>query len=128
MYMDVENIEVFLQMLEAEEDKETTPIFIKEVKAISQADGKLYAELLIQSQYDTCMIVQHRISEGFETVPQYSNVFLSSLDPAKRSEFESIMKAGEQNQDQQLQNEKQKIIAILQSKGYKIFVPEIWEE
>jgi len=126
MYMELENIEVFLKLLEAEEEKTTTPIFIKEVKALGQ-DGKLYAEILIQAEYNIGMLVQYRISEGIDPVPQYSDAFISSLSDAKKQEFQEIMKNGISHQDAQIETEKSKVVEILKATGYQIFIPGVWE-
>lgn len=127
--MEIENIDAFFGMIEAgEEKKETVPIFIKELKGLDKMTGKLHAEIIIQTQYDTNMILQHRITEGIDAVQNYPMDLLAMMAPEKKGEMEKKWQDDVKHQDEQIEAEKGKLIKVLQSKGFKIFIPGVWQE
>lgn len=132
MYLEIENIQTFLGMLDAGgETKETTPIFIKEVKGWDEKTGSLSADIIIQSQFDTNMVLQHRLTEGIQVVQFYPAAVLVLIEQEKgvdaRKLMEKEVEESKEKQDAQIVAEKTKITKILQEKGYKIFIPGVWQ-
>jgi len=129
MYMNIEKIDTFLGMLEAiDENKEAVPIFIKEAKVLDKTTGKMHAEVIVQAQFDTNMIIQHNITEGIGQVQNYPKEYLALMGAEQRTAMTKNFEDNVKHQDIQVETEKNKLIQILQGKGFKMFIPGVWQE
>jgi hypothetical protein len=110
MFLDVENAEDFIKLLEAENDKKI-PIFIGQMTQYMQ-NGIATTQIVIQYQYDHSMIVRFKDTVGNVWIPRDSN------DTVAVSMTEDINKKAEEK--------KASIFQLLVNRGFENIIKGTW--
>lgn len=133
MFLNVEKIEDFFMLLEAEanskEEKDMMPVFIGKNTAVSEK-GVCIGEIVIQYQYDTDMVVVFRTSEGIDPIVMPNVGFVNALefqmDKTTSDQLRSKAKSKEDVFNNQVDVEYKKAIEVLKTKGFTSIVPGLW--
>ena len=131
MYLPVENIKDFMEILEAvaDDDKDGTPVFIRKNKVIDE-NSFLIGEVVLQCQYDTGMMVMYRHREEIEPVPIPNVEFFSALsvfgDEEITTKIHTSIETKKETLDKQLNSEFEKVSQVLAGKGFKTLIPAVW--
>lgn len=131
MFLPVEKMEDFLEILEAvaEDDKDSVPVFVRENKTINEK-GLLSGEVVVQCQYDTNMIAMYSHTDGIVPVQIPRNDFFLSLQQFADEDIIKKIRDGLKVKtdilDNQLKTEAEKVLKVLDGRGFKGVVSAIW--
>lgn len=126
-----------MKLLDIEENKTDTPIFVKEFQTTNPQTGQIIPEILIQVSYDNGMVFNHRYSDNMDIVQDIPIEFQRVLnilaaknliDKTVTDGIESKINAAKTKQTMQITEEKKKLITLLNQKGYNAIIPGVWEE
>jgi len=129
MFIKFDEFKEFLALIETEEDKENTPVFIEKNIEMTET-GMQTGHILIQYQYDTEMLVVFKTSEGIDPVILQSTGFLQTLEYF--TDKETVEKAQKnyltmlQKFNDSLDTEYEKAIQVLKSRGFETIIPYAW--
>jgi hypothetical protein len=132
MFNEIEKLDSFMGMLEADEEKDTRPIFIKKIKNFNQENGVLSGSIIIQTQYDTGLFIYHNYTDGINPVlivPLDVFPFLKHYyGDEKVKELQYKVESAKKKLDSELDAEKDKLIRLLNQKGFQIIIEGVWTQ
>jgi len=132
MFNEIEKLDSFIGMLEADEEKESRPIFIKKGKSFDQNTGTMTGSIIIQTQYDTGLFLWHNYDDGIKpvvVVPQVVYPFVKHyFGEDKMKEMISKVEDAKKRLDIELETEKEKLIRLLNEKGFRIIIDGVWTQ
>jgi len=129
MINNIEKFDEFIAMCESEEEKENTPIFIKEQKTLDE-NLNLSGEIIVMLQYDQNMFIKYVHNEEipvYQDIPIKCYEIIKKFDENIAEEIDEKIVENNHFLDEKLTEEKNKMKKILQNIGYKIFINSIWE-
>jgi len=128
---EIEDLNVFMGLLEAEEQKETTPIFVKKHKILNQNNYTVLGMITIQIQYDTDCFLQYNYTDNIDEIVEIpSELFVLVKPYMTEEEYKKIqnnLQQARDKMDQQIKTELDKLMQILNSKGFKTVINGVWE-
>lgn len=130
-FCEIEDLKIFMGFLDAEVEKDTTPVFVKSNKILDQKTATVTGYILIQLQYDGENFLQHNYTDNIDPVVEipleFFQVMKHYFSEEEIKNIQEKLKAARNKMDQQLKDEEDKLCKILADKGFKIVIPGIWE-
>ena len=131
MHLLFDEFKEFLALIETEEDKASVPVFIsKEIKMTET--GMQTGEILLQYQFDTGMFVVFRTNEGIDPIMLQSEGFRSVVEYYLGKEARDLAHKKylqmQQKFNDTLDQEYDKAVQALKSRGFTNIIPYTWSE
>lgn len=128
MFLEMEKLEEFINMLEAETDKDI-PVFIKNVKELEQQSGSITGLIILQYQFDTDMVVMYReVVDNIvvPTVPVINHLLITGIDEEIVEKVRTHGTKQLEELDKKLKEEEAKAMKVLGEHGFKNIIPSVW--
>jgi hypothetical protein len=132
MFNEIENLDVFLGIIEADEDRATRPIFVKILRNFDQNAGLVTGSIMIQTEYDTGMVLLHNYTDGMDPVVEIPmgvfNIIKHYYNEDKVKEIQAKVTKARERLESQINSEHSKLLTLLSEKGFSVIIDGVWTQ